>query len=197
MSDAKLIVGLGNPGKQYAYTRHNLGFLVGERCAQLYRGKFSLCSFTKALMAQGTINQTTVKIVLPTTFMNHSGLAVKQSLDHENIGLQDLFVVCDDVNLEFGRMRLREKGSDGGHNGLASIIEQLGTSDFARLRLGVGQPPTKEQMVDYVLEEFNKEEKRYLEGFIDQAAQCCTVWLNEGIHKASELFNKREKNGKD
>jgi PTH1 family peptidyl-tRNA hydrolase len=107
------------------------------------------------------------------------------------IELPNVLVVCDDINLDFGKIRLRSKGSDGGHNGLGSIIEHLGTQNFARLRLGVSAPPFGKDAVDYVLEKFSNTEKKNLEDFIERASNCCLVWLNQGIQKAMEEYNER------
>ena len=101
-------------------------------------------------------------------------------------------MICDDLNLEFGQVRLRDQGSDGGHNGLTSIIECLKTKNFARLRLGIGHPGDKDKVVDYVLSDFSKEEKKKLEEFIKQSVDCCEVWLNDGISKAMDQFNRKK-----
>ncbi|MBI5415342.1 MAG: aminoacyl-tRNA hydrolase [Candidatus Omnitrophica bacterium] len=193
MSETRLIVGLGNPGGDYEYTRHNLGFIVVRRLAQKNGLDFRRSSFANGLMAQDKKKGAALHCFLPMTYMNNSGLAVKQAVARLDLDIDHILIVCDDFNLGFGRMRLRSKGSDGGHNGLASVIEHLGTRDIARLRLGIGapRPAGGQQTVDYVLGEFMKEEKANLEQFVDQAAGCCELWLKEGTHKAMEQFNGR------
>lgn len=197
MLNKKLIVGLGNPGKDYAYTRHNLGFLAVENLAKRYQLKFSPSSLTKAIAAEGTIEGQSVILLLPTTYMNNSGVAVKPVVFKKDIACSGLLVVCDDLDIHFGLLRLRAKGSDGGHNGLTSIIGHLGTEDFPRLRLGIGRPKSRQDTVDFVLEEFNKSEKKELPSFIEEATDCCLVWLKNGINKAMEQFNRRKNDGKN
>lgn len=190
MSEIKLIVGLGNPGKDYEFTRHNLGFLVIRYLANQYKLEFKKCSFANALMAEGIIDGEQFILLLPTVYMNSSGAAIKPVLERKNISLKNLLVICDDLNLDFGQLRLRAKGSDGGHNGLASIIEHLGTEGFARLRMGISQPKSKGETVSYVLQVFTVKEKDDLNRFIDQAAECCLLWLKDGVQKAMAKFNR-------
>ncbi len=192
----KLIVGLGNPGREYEWTRHNLGSLVLTHLAKEYHLKFFKSPTIHGLSAEGKIHNHDVMLLMPLTYMNHSGVAVRQASEQKGISSDDILVVCDDFHIDFGQMRLRSKGSDGGHNGLASIIEQLKTKnddtvDFARLRLGIGSPPRKEEAVDFVLGEFNQKEKEALHDFVKKTAQCCIVWLSEGTGKAMSQFNKR------
>ncbi len=196
MSDLRLIVGLGNPGRDYAYTRHNLGFLVVERLAEKLSIKFKSSSFTKALTASGAVEDQNVALLEPLTFMNLSGGAVRSYIAKKGVPVENILVVCDDLDLEFGQLRLRTKGSDGGHNGLVSIIEQLHTREFARLRMGIGRPPAKKDTIEYVLEKFNKSEVALLDNFIEEAVECCLVWVKDGIKKAMDQFNRRNDNGK-
>ena len=187
----KLIVGLGNPGREYEWTRHNLGFLVLTHLARKHRFKFSKSSRIQGLAAGGQIHNHEVLLLLPLTYMNNSGTAVQQASEDKGITAENILVVCDDFHVDFGHLRLRSEGSDGGHNGLASIIEHLKTKKFARLRLGIGAPASKEGAVDFVLGEFNQREKEALSDFSPRAAECCEVWLMEGITKAMGKFNKR------
>lgn len=187
----KLIVGLGNPGREYEWTRHNLGFLVLTYLAKEYHFKFSKSPTIQGMIADGQIHSHEVMLLMPLTYVNHSGVAVQQASEQKEISLKNILVVCDDFNVGFGQMRLRSQGSDGGHNGLASIIEQLKTKNFARLRLGIGPPARKEEAVDFVLGEFNQKEKEALGRFTQKAADCCEVWLTEGMVKAMSQFNKR------
>jgi PTH1 family peptidyl-tRNA hydrolase len=195
LSESRLIVGLGNPGGDYEFTRHNLGFLTVRRLADKLRAKFVLSKTTKGAIAKGMLESQEVLLLMPMTFMNHSGVAIHQIMIQEALSSEDLLVICDDFNLGFGQIRLRPKGSDGGHNGLNSVIQQLGTEEFARLRMGIGYPPVPPNAVDYVLEEFTKKEKDYLEGFIEEAVSCCFQWLRAGISAAMDQHNRRKTNG--
>ena len=191
MSQARLIVGLGNPGRDYEYTRHNLGFLVVEHLAQKNNLRFRKSSFTNGLTAEGKVAGNDLCCLLPSTYMNNSGVAVKQVVLSKGLDNTDILVVCDDFHLDFGEIRIRSKGSDGGHNGLTSIVEHLGTKDFARSRLGIGPLTKGQESVDYVLGKWTAAEKKQLDEFIDRATDCCDVWLAEGVHKAMDQFNGR------
>lgn len=189
----KLIVGLGNPGKEYTQTRHNFGFLVVEELAKEYQLRFQNSSFTQGLMAYGKIEKEEALLLLPSTYMNRSGQAVKAAIKSKKVDISDLLVICDDLDLPLGALRIRPQGSSAGHNGLASVKEALGTNEFARLRLGIGKPLKKELTVDYVLKAFSKQEKQRLPLIIEEAVLCSLVWVNEGIDKAMNQFNKRKK----
>ena len=191
LSESRLIVGLGNPGKEYEYTRHNLGFLVARQLSERLKIDFELSSLTNGLTAEGQTGSCEVCLLMPLTYMNNSGVAVKQLLNSKKFDVKDILIVCDDLNLPFRETRIRKKGSDGGNNGLGSVIDHLKTDDFARLRMGIGQPPTKKDTVDYVLEEFKRSEEKHLDDFVDQAAECCLLWLKDGINKAMEKYNRR------
>jgi PTH1 family peptidyl-tRNA hydrolase len=196
LSELRLIVGLGNPGPDYEYTRHNLGFLVVQYLCQKHHLKLRRSFLCRGWMASGSLLGQECVFLLPMTFMNHSGVAVKKVLAAKKISLENMLVVCDDFNLEFGEVRLRRQGSSGGHHGLSSIIEQLGASDFPRLRLGIGSPKGRQDTVDFVLEEFSQGDKKQLGAFIEEAAGCCEIWLTANIDKAMSQFNKRERNEK-
>ena len=189
MSELRLIVGLGNPGKDYEYTRHNLGFLVVRRLAEEIKFAFSESSFTSAFIAQGTLESHPLCLLMPLTFMNESGTAVYQVMTKKGISPERMLIVCDDFHLDFQEIRLRTKGSDGGHNGLKSVIRHLGTDQFARLRMGVDRPPGKKDASRYVLEEFKKSERMHIDSFIQEAVYCCMTWLRDGIHKAMDQYN--------
>ena len=189
MSELRLIVGLGNPGIDYEYTRHNLGFLVVRQLAEKFKLKFELSSLTNGLTAEGVIEETTVCLLMPLTYMNNSGVAVRQIMISKKLLPEDILVVSDDFHLNFAQIRLKAKGSDGGHNGLGSIIRHLRTEEFARLRMGIGQPSSKKDTVDFVLEEFNKKEKESLDSFVDEAISCCLTWGKKGIHAAMDQHN--------
>ncbi len=196
-NEARLIVGLGNPGEQYQQTRHNLGFLVVEQLAKEFKVVFKKSSFTKALIAETDHQGIKIILCLPLTYMNQSGLAVKAIVHERSVTLKDTLILCDDMNLDFGQLRLRSQGSDGGHNGVSSIIEHLGTDQFPRLRLGISQPHGKKDAVQYVLEEFTSKERKQLPSFILEAGECVNVWLNQGIHKAMDGYNQRKEHGQE
>jgi len=190
----RLIVGLGNPGREYEDTRHNLGFHVVSHLAKEHDLQFSRSRFKEAMAASGTIAGQDVLLLLPLTYMNQSGLAVRAVVSQKRIPLENILIVCDDLALDFGQMRLRRQGSDGGHKGLRSLIEEMKARDFARLRLGIGSPRKKDTTTDYVLGEFSDHEKKELPGFTRQARDCCLAWLALGIQRAMNRFNKRKAN---
>ncbi|RPJ53410.1 MAG: aminoacyl-tRNA hydrolase, partial [Acidobacteria bacterium] len=154
----KLIVGLGNPGRRYGGTRHNVGFLVVDELARR-RGAGFEAARADALMARIRDLGEGVVLAKPLTFMNVSGVAVGDLARYYRIAIPDLLVVTDDVNLPLGRLRARARGSDGGHNGLRSVVEQLGTDQFARLRVGVGRGDLRRDLADHVLARFEPEER--------------------------------------
>jgi len=186
----KLIVGLGNPGRIYAANRHNIGFLVVKTLAARQRIALKQDSRCASLTGKFKFCQEEIILALPLTFMNLSGQAVKALAKKYKIALSDLLVVCDDLDLEFGRLRLRASGSSGGHNGVESIIEHLGSKEFARLRIGIGRPAHYQDAADYVLEDFSKKEKTEIEEIGSEAVECCLSWIREGTAKCMNLFNK-------
>ncbi len=193
----KLIVGLGNPGKDYEYTRHNLGFLVVRQLADRINASFRLSSFTNGLVAEGQAKYRNLNLLLPLTYMNNSGVAVKSVIAKKQLAIENILVVCDDLNLNFGQLRLKQKGRDGGHNGLKSIMRHLDSNQFARLRMGIigdtncgtAQAVKNRDTTDFVLGEFTKQESKQLENFISRAVDCCLVWQQEGTTKAMSEFN--------
>lgn len=180
----RIVLGLGNPGREYEETRHNVGYRVVEELARRMKATFSKAPHN-ALAAQGRIKNRTFLLVKPLTYMNNSGEVIP-ALRPDDLG--DLLVVVDDFALELGRLRLRPKGSDGGHNGLASLIAALGSQEFARLRIGIGKAPTKVRR-DYVLSPFTKQERPVIEEAIVRAADCVATWALEGIQNAMNKFN--------
>lgn len=162
----RVIVGLGNPGKQYALTRHNLGYLVVQALAITQKWDFKEDKQSHAYFVRGQIQGVPIHLILPKTFMNESGQAVRRYLDFFKLKPENLVVVSDDIALPFGDLRLRMTGSAGGHNGLKSIQTHLGTQDYVRLRMGIGPKPVEMSLADYVLANFSKEELGVLESFI-------------------------------
>jgi PTH1 family peptidyl-tRNA hydrolase len=183
-----LIVGLGNPGERYKNTRHNLGyrvidFLAGknEKGFKPGKGDFLFCEIQ--------IEEEIIYLTKPLTFMNSSGVAVVEILDNFNLGIENLLVVCDDVNLPLGKIRIREKGTDGGHKGLRSIIYQLNSIDFARVRMGIGDTKDEVDLEEFVLEDFKEEEKEQVNQVVEKAAQAVeSTWVN-GIEDTMNRFN--------
>lgn len=187
----KLIVGLGNPGRKYKNSRHNLGYKAVERLAKELSCSFKKKLSLESLLAEAKIKDEKVILALPITFMNLSGRAVKALIKKKNIVISDLLVVYDEASLDFGVMRIRLKGSSSGHKGLANIIEELGTNEFCRLRLGIKGDSLKGNidLSEYVLSEFNKGEKTCLSGFVGSAVECLKTWALEGVNQAMNRFN--------
>jgi PTH1 family peptidyl-tRNA hydrolase len=187
MVSVYLIVGLGNPGKRYRETRHNLGFIVLENLAdelglRFRRGKGP---FRKA---EGRIGTGQVMLIKPQTYMNQSGIAVGSLMAKRSVALSDLLVVCDDLNLPLGRIRIRARGSDGGHKGLASIIQTLHSDDFPRLRLGIGNDPLAET-TDFVLSRFRKTERTAVESMVEMGCRAVVDIITRGIDTAMNAYN--------
>jgi PTH1 family peptidyl-tRNA hydrolase len=187
-----LIAGLGNPGIQYAETRHNIGWMVLDELARRH-GIPIIKSQLEALTGSGLIGEQKVLLVKPLTFMNASGRAVVALAKYYQIEIEDILIICDDLNLDLGRLRLRGSGSDGGNNGLKSVVASLKTKDYARLRCGVGQPSTEERQqrgtVDFVLSKFSPDEAGALQEEIERAADCVAAFCEQGTATAMNRFN--------
>jgi PTH1 family peptidyl-tRNA hydrolase len=188
----KLIVGLGNPGRIYADSRHNIGFSVVKSLSKSYGILIGKDKLVFSLSGKGKIEGQNIILSMPLTYMNLSGIAVSALLRKYKIELNNLLVVCDDLDLEFGRIKLRPAGSSGGHNGLKSIIDSLKTQDFSRLRLGIGRPRKNIDSARYVLTPFAKEERHMVKGAIKEAADCCQAWVTKGITESMNIFNRRK-----
>jgi PTH1 family peptidyl-tRNA hydrolase len=183
----RVVVGLGNPGKQYQGTRHNVGFAVIDGLAQSPNaGRFQ--SRFSAQVAELVEGGEKVLLVKPETFMNLSGRCVREVVEFYKVELGDLLVVCDDVNLPLGKLRVRAKGTHGGHNGLRDIQNQLGTTEYARLRIGVGAAGEGE-LVDHVLGRFRPSEKPVIEDALTLSVQAVAVWIQQGIEVCMNRFN--------
>ena len=187
----KLIVGLGNPGAKYRGTRHNVGFDVVDLVAARRGLAFAACPVA-ALMARERGPETRVMLAKPLTFMNLSGGAVQGLRHYYRIEPEALLVVADDANLPLGKLRARPQGSDGGHNGLGSIIESLGTDQFARLRVGVGRGDDRRALADHVLARFDAEEGEEVDWAIDRAAEAVEAFVEHGIDTMMNRFNRSE-----
>ncbi len=186
----KLVVGLGNPGPQYARTRHNLGFMCVDKLAQSRGLRFDRKQ-AESLVAMGQIDHEPVVLAKPQTFMNQSGKAVAALVRRHGVALRDLLVVYDDLDLPLGTLRLRERGSPGTHNGMRSVVESLGSRDFPRLRLGIGPLPPGVDPVDFVLSPFRPEEQAVVQQAIDLAADAIATWILEGPVVAMNRYNVR------
>ncbi len=189
----KLIVGLGNPGRSYANTRHNIGSLVIKELAEARGGVFKNDSRVSSLTARLDLAGEAVVLAAPATFMNLSGAAVNLLLKKYSIDdLASLLVVCDDLDLSWGRLKIKPSGSSAGHRGIKSIIEHLNTDKFARLRVGIGRPQQKgHEISDYVLSHFTRQEKKALEEVLQRASLCCQAWIAQGITKCMDMFNQK------
>ncbi len=184
-----MIVGLGNPGKKYKDTKHNVGFMTVNKIAYSNSAKL-IEGNGEYYYAEGKLLQNDFLLMIPTTFMNNSGIAVKELYDKYDFNLNDMMVVCDDINLPTGKIRLRSKGSDGGHNGLSSIIYQMQTNDFPRIRIGIGREFNKGQQADYVLSKFDSEDLDLIESAIDAASNICGHFIMGGIKEARDFYSK-------
>jgi len=184
----KLVVGLGNPGRKYSNTRHNLGFMVLDRIVEKFESRFKKKGdFRQSSVSIGGRN---ILLIKPLTFMNLSGEAVREASEYHGINPDEILVVCDDINLPLGRIRIRQQGSDGGHKGLKSIIGELRSPDFPRLRMGVGMPEEPECPVEaFVLEKFRKDEKEIVEEMISEAASAVETLILDGVEIAQQKYN--------
>jgi PTH1 family peptidyl-tRNA hydrolase len=186
----KLIVGLGNPGDIYIQSRHNIGFSVVKSLAKNQRLTFRKEFNASSLIAKAKIKQQQVILALPVTFMNLSGNAVARLIRKYRIDLDNLLIVCDDLDLALGRLKLKPNGSSGGHRGLESIIDSLGNDGFARLRIGIGRSSCGIDAAEYVLSPFTKEEKIKVKRILEEANLCCASWVTKGITRTMNIFNK-------
>ena len=183
-----LIAGLGNPGTQYAGTRHNAGFSCIDELADKYNISVDTAKH-KGLIGKGVIAGEKVLLVKPMTYMNNSGECIREVMDYYKADIDDLIVVFDDISLIPGKLRLRAKGSAGGHNGIKSIIAHLGTEQFNRIKFGVGDKPKGWDLVDWVLGRFNAEDKEILEQGRDRACEAVACIMNEGIESGMNKYN--------
>jgi len=187
-TQTKLIVGLGNPGKEYDHTRHNIGFDIVDRFAQLNHITVSKRDY-RSLAGDGRVGACRVYLLKPQTYMNLSGESIALFRRHKPLEPADIMVIADDIALPTGKLRIRPGGSAGGHNGLKSIIAHLHTQDFPRLRVGVGAPKDPSVQVDFVLGRFSKAEQPIVEEAVDRAVAALECWLADGLEPAMNRFN--------
>lgn len=186
-----IIVGLGNPGSRYAHTRHNVGFDTIDILADRYGIAVDNKKF-RALWGKGVIEGQRVVLAKPQTYMNLSGESVRQLIDFYKIDeTEELIVIYDDISLEPGQLRIRGKGSAGGHNGIKSIIAHLGGQDFKRIKVGVGEKPPGFDLADYVLSRFSKTERECVEEALRRAAQAAAAIMTDGMDAAMNQYNKK------
>lgn len=193
-----IIVGLGNPGTNYAQTRHNVGFRAVDAVAAMWSLSFQTrkLRFLKfqAHVAEGQWGSERVVLVKPQTFMNDSGRCVAKVVNFYKVPLENLIVLYDDIDLDVGKLRIRAKGSGGSHNGMRSILEHLsGEQDFPRVRIGIGNPPPKWDLKDFVLSKFSKEEEKIIAQTVQDAAKAVEVIIREGVDSAMQAYNRKEK----
>lgn len=191
----KLIAGLGNPGDRYRGTRHNVGFEVIDELARRHGLAFEMAP-ANALQAKWRREPDVVGLVKPLTLMNLSGEAIGSLSRYYKVPVADLLVVSDDVNLPLGRLRARASGSEGGHNGLRSIAQHLGTTEYARLRVGVGRGEVRRDLADHVLARFEPDERSGMEDAIARAADAVELWISDGLARVMNIFNRVEDNTK-
>lgn len=187
----KLVVGLGNPGKKYDKTRHNIGFRVVDEVAHRRSAVFEKDEKLSLLKARFRLGGEVVLLVKPTSFMNLSGTVVRPLLEKNRLTAEDLLVVVDDLDLDLGRLRIRCKGGSAGHNGLQSIIDEIGTNNFVRVRVGIGRSCNKGEVVDYVLSGFSDDEIPVVDEVVGKAADAVRMLLDEGAARAMNTFNER------
>lgn len=183
----KLVAGLGNIGDKYIFTRHNAGFMTVDKWALQENISFKQDSKLKSFIARIKHNGEDILLIKPTTFMNLSGEAVRAVADYYKIDVKDIIIIYDDIALDVGRIRLRANGSDGGHNGIKSIIKHLGTSNFNRIKIGIG--PQIGPSENYVLQNFSKEQLEVLKEILDKSINAAKAIFENGIEKAQNKFN--------
>lgn len=186
----KLIAGLGNPGQRYTDTRHNIGFRVIDELAERYGIKLKKRLFGSARQTQFRIFGEGLTLIQPLSFMNLSGRCIAHYMNRYDIPLDSILIICDDINLPFGEIRIRPEGTSGGHNGLESIIRALKTTAFPRLRIGIRIEQPISSFKEYVLSDFEEDESPKVEESIHHAVDACVCWAREGIDKAMNLYNK-------
>jgi len=183
-----LIIGLGNPEKDYGNTRHNMGFNVINKIAEKYNIEVNRTKF-KALFGSGSINDKKVILLKPQTFMNLSGESVREAVDFYKIDLDQVLIIYDDIDLAPGKIRIKKNGGPGTHNGMRSIVQHLGTENFARLRVGIGKPTYNTDLVEYVIGYINSEDKELLEKGVDLAVEAIDTIMTENLDSAMNKYN--------
>ncbi|GAF66517.1 peptidyl-tRNA hydrolase [Bacillus sp. TS-2] len=184
----KLIVGLGNPGSKYEHTRHNIGFDIIDYCSEYFNIPLDKSKF-KGVYGSGVVNGEKIYLLKPLTYMNLSGESVRPLMDYYQIPLEDFVVIYDDLDLPVGKIRLRKKGSAGGHNGIKSLIQHLGTQEFNRIRVGIDRPQNGEAIVSYVLGNYREEELDSIEDSVKQSTKAVEAWTKSTFLEVMNAFN--------
>ena len=186
-----LIVGLGNPGKEYSLTHHNIGFILIDKIAESFHAEFHLEKKFQGEVAVFTYNNEKVYLLKPMTYMNNSGIAVKKLIDYYKISIEDTLVIHDDMDMVFGKIRIRNNGSSGGHNGIKSIIKETSSEEFKRFKVGIGHGNnhSEEGIIDFVLSNFTKEEKEIVESIKKQAPEIIKDLLDNNIEFVMNKYN--------
>lgn len=187
-----IIAGLGNPTKEYDKTRHNVGFLAIDALADQYHIDVSEKKH-KALCGRGAIEGQKVVLMKPQTFMNLSGESIRAAVDFYKVDPEDLIIIYDDISLEPGQLRIRLKGSAGGHNGIKNIIAHLGTQEFPRIKVGIGAKPPRMDLADYVLSRFSQGEQKLMDDAFKEAADAAVMMMTDGAERAMNHFNTKKK----
>jgi len=188
--EMKLIVGLGNPGRQYEETRHNIGFKVIDELSEQLNIPLDKAKFN-GIFGQGMVNGEKVLLLKPLTYMNLSGECIRPLMDYYDILVDEILVIYDELDLPVGKIRLREKGSAGGHNGMKSIINHLGTQEFKRIRIGINRPTNGMKITDYVLGRFQAEESEDIKNAIRNSSEAAQAWLSTPFLQVMNEFNAK------
>jgi PTH1 family peptidyl-tRNA hydrolase len=188
-----MVVGLGNPGSQYEFSRHNIGFRIIDNLAREIETEFKKVKSYDSLISRGKINNHNLRLVKPQTYMNLSGKSVSKIVSYYRISFPDLLIVYDDLNLELGQIRIRKRGSAGGHKGVESIIQYLNSEDIPRLRIGIGKPSINSNFdyASYVLSNFNNNEKDKISEVIQLSTEAIKTVIEDGLEKAMRKYNRK------
>ncbi|CUH93814.1 MAG TPA: aminoacyl-tRNA hydrolase [Herbinix luporum] len=187
----RIIIGLGNPTEKYQATRHNIGWDAITRIADDYNIALNQNKH-KAICGTGYIEGEKVILAQPVTYMNLSGESVRQLVDYYKVSAQDIIVIYDDISLDVGQLRIRKKGSAGGHNGIKSIISHLGTDEFPRIKIGVGEKPKDWDLADYVLSRFKEDEEKIIREALKDSSDACRMIISDGMDAAMNKYNKKK-----
>jgi len=188
MTETYLIVGLGNPGREYRETRHNVGFMLLDRLTVKLNARFTRLQ-SKALVASANYQERKIILAKPQTFMNLSGQSVQGLMHFYKLPLENLLVAHDDLDLPVGTIRIRPDGGSAGQKGMTSILERFGTDEFPRLRLGIGRPPGQMQAPDYVLQDFSNADLTFISETLNRAVEAVLTWVTEGLDAAMNKYN--------
>lgn len=189
MAEPLLVIGLGNPGPQYEKTRHNIGFVVADALAARLGGSFKVHKRSGAEIITGRLGNRPVVVAKPRTYMNESGRHVGPLAKFYSVSPADVIVIHDELDIDFGKIRLKLGGGEGGHNGLRSVANALGTKDFQRVRIGIGRPPGRKDPADFVLENFSAAERKELPAICEQAADATELLIETGLEPAQNLVH--------